>query len=187
MDDGGEKLIKELEGEFGVIFSKIKEELNMVRSNRPSVAILENIKVNVYDQWMTVQQLGSLSVQPPKDILITIWDKNAVGAIMKAIEDAKIGLSVSNDGNVIRASLPVLTDERKQELAKLVKKISENYRIQVRARRDEAMKKVRVAEDSGEVNEDQEFKLKEKIQKQVDEANKKIEDLVEKKLSELAG
>lgn len=187
MDDGGEKLIKELEGEFGVIFSKIKEELNMVRSNRPSVAILENIKVNVYDQWMTVQQLGSLSVQPPKDILITIWDKNAVGAIMKAIEDAKIGLSVSNDGNVIRASLPVLTDERKQELAKLVKKISENYRIQVRARRDEAMRKVKAAEDSGDVNEDQEFKLKEKIQKQVDEANKKIEDLVEKKLSELAG
>lgn len=182
-----EKFLKELESEFGVIFSRIKEELGMIRSNRPSVEFLENIKVNVYDQWMTIQQLGALGVQPPRDILITAWDKNAVGAIMKAIEDAKIGLSVSNDGNVIRASLPVLTEERKQELAKLVKKISENYRIQVRARRDEAMKKAKAAEDSGEVNEDQEFKLKEKIQKQVDEANRKIEEAVGKKLAELAG
>lgn len=182
-----EKFSKDFEGGLRAIADKLKEDLRMIRSNRPSVELLENIKVNVYDQWMTVQQLGSLSVQPPKDILITIWDKNAVGAIMKAIEDAKIGLSVSNDGNVIRASLPVLTDERKQELAKFVKKISENYRIQVRARRDEAMKKVKAAEESGEVNEDQEFKLKEKIQKQVDEANKKIEEIIEKKLAELAG
>ncbi len=182
-----EKYLKNLEDNFSKVIAKIKEETAMIRGNRPSVELLESVKVNVYDQWMTIQQLGSLSVQPPRDVLISVWDKNAVGAIVKAIEAAKIGLTVSNDGNVIRASLPVLTEERKQEFTKLVKKISESFRIQIRSHRDEVMKEVKMAGDDGDLSEDQVFKLKEKIQSKVEEANKKVEEVVDKKLKEFEG
>ena len=180
-----EKFLKDFESELKALAEKLKEDLKMVRSNRPSVELIEGIRVNIYEQVMTIRELGSISLQPPRDILITVWDKNAAGAVSKAIEDAKIGLSVSNDGNVIRASLPVLTDERKTEFSKLIKKNTEEVRIQVRTRRDEAIKKVKAAKDGKEINEDQEFKLKEKLQKAVEEANGGIEEMMEEKLKEI--
>ena len=143
-----EKFLKEFEAELKVLTQRLDSELKMIRSNRPSVELMEGIKVNLYEQWLTIRELGLISLQPPRDILITVWDKNAAGAVAKAIEEAKIGLSVSNDGNVIRASLPVLTDERKVELSKLIKKNVEEMRIQVRNKRDEAMKKVKAAKDA---------------------------------------
>lgn len=180
-----EEFLKNFEGELRSLAERLKEDLKMIRSNRPSVELVEGIRVNIYEQQMTIQQLGSISLQPPRDIMITVWDKNAAGAVSKAIEDAKIGLSVSNDGNVIRASLPVLTDERKAELSKLVRKNVEEMRIQVRNKRDEAMKRIKAAKDGKEINEDQEFKAKEKLQKQVEDANGQIEKLLENKLKEI--
>ena len=180
-----ENFLREFDGELKASVQILDGELKMIRSNRPSVELLEGIKVNLYEQWMTIRELGSIGLQPPRDILITVWDKNAAGAVTKAIEDAKIGLSVSNDGNVIRASLPVLTDERKMELSKLVKKNAEEMRIQVRNKRDEAMKKVKAAKDAKEINEDQEFKVKEKLQKTVEDINGQIEKLLENKLKEI--
>lgn len=169
-----------------VVAGKLGEELKMIRGNRPSVDLIENIKVSIYEQEMTVKQLGSISVVPPRGIQIAVWDKTAVGAVMKAIENAKIGLSVSNDGNNIIANLSALGDERREELSRIVKKTSEGFRIQVRARRDDAIKKLRDSEGEKEISEDEAFKAKEKIQKAVDEANKQIESAVEGKLRELA-
>jgi len=180
-----ESFLRDFETELKAIAQRLDGDLKMIRSNRPSVELLEGIRVNLYDQQMTIQQLGSISLQPPRDVVISVWDKNAVGAVSKAIEDAKIGLSVSSDGNSIQVSLPVLTDERKVELSKLIKKNVEEIRIQVRNRRDEAMKKMKAAKDAKEVNEDQEFKAKEKLQKLVEEANGKIEKLLEGKLKEI--
>ncbi len=182
-----EKLIKEFEAALKTAVFKLNEDLKMIRSNRPSVEIIENIRVNIYEQNMTIQQLGSISIQPPRDILISVWDRAAVGAVSKAIEEAKIGLSVSTDGNVIRASLPVLTDERKAELSKLVKKTIEEARIRVRGERDEVMKKIKKAEDDKELSEDVAFKAKEKAQKLVEEENKKIEGMMEGKIREISG
>jgi len=178
-----EEYIKQLESVFRVLTAKLGEELGVISGTRPSVEIVEHVKVNYMNQVITIQQLGSIMIQPPRDILIQVWDKNSVGPVMKAIEEAKIGLTASSDGNVIRASLPSLTDERREEFSKLVKKISENYRIQVRARRDEVMKELKNAD----LNKDQEFKAKEAAQKKVDEVNKRIEEMVEKKLKEIQG
>jgi len=178
-----DQYIKSLEETFKTIVSKLGEEMSVIRGNRPSVELVEHVRVSYMEQVFTVQQLGSITIQPPRDILIQVWDKSAVGPVMKAIEGAKIGLTTSNDGNVIRASLPSLTDERREEFTKLIKKTSENFRIQVRTRRDEVMKEMK----SAGLNKDQEFKAKEKVQEKVDEANKKIEELVEKKLKEIQG
>src|SRR4030067_3010768 len=111
-----EKNLKELEISMKNSVDSLKTELQNVRGNRPSVEILENVKVNCYDQMMTLKQLGSLSLRPPREIEIQLWDKSVTQQIIKAIEDAKIGLSVSSDGNIIRASLPTLTDERRREI-----------------------------------------------------------------------
>lgn len=184
--DTGEQLLKELESDFGGVFGRLKEELASVRSGRPSVELVENIKVDIYGQEMTIKQLGSLSVVPPRMIHITVWDKSLVGAVLKAIEGAKIGMTASNDGNTIRASLPTLTDERREELSKLIKKMIEATRIQVRNKRDEVMKKMKAMGDEKVLNEDQIFKLKEKIQKVVDEWNGKIEQAMDLKLKEIS-
>ncbi len=179
--------LKEIESALGGIHKKLQEELRSVRSGRPSVELLEGIRVTYYDQPMQIQQLGSLSIRPPRDIEIHVWDKGAVGAVAKAIQDAKAGFAVTNDGNIVRVSLPPLTNERRAEFEKLVRKMTEEARIKVRSHRDDIMKKMKSAEDVGALTEDHAFKGKEKIQKIVDEANKKIEELLSKKIEELKG
>lgn len=179
-------LLKNFESELKNILTHLQEELRSVRSNRPSVQLLEDVKVDYYGQPMTVKQLGSLSIQPPRDILVSVWDKAAVGAVSKAVETAKAGFSVSTDGQIVRVSLPPLTDERRAELSKMVKKMTEETRISVRGQRDETMKKIKAAEDGGEINEDAAFKYKEKAQKIVEDINKNLESALESKLRELS-
>ncbi len=181
-----EALLKNFETELKNILTHLQDELRGVRSNRPSVQLLEDVKVDYYGQPMTIKQLGSLSIQPPRDILISVWDKTAVGTVSKAVETAKAGFSVSADGQTVRVSLPPLTDERRAELTKLVKKMSEETRISVRGQRDEMMKKIKAAEDGKEINEDAAFKYKEKAQKMVEETNKGVESALENKLRELS-
>lgn len=178
--------LKELEVQLSSSTEKLKSELRSMRSNRPSVELLEEVKVNYYEEWMTVKQLASLSITPPRTIVIQAWDKGAVGAIMKAIESANLGFTVSNDGNTIHATLSPLNDERREELSRVVKKQAEEIRIRIRSARDEAIKGIKSAEDKGKLTEDDVFSFKEKIQKSVEEANKKIEETVQGKLKEIS-
>ena len=113
--------------------------------------------------------------------MISPWDKNSLQAIAKGIEAAKLGVTVAVQGNVVRTTLPELTDERREELSKIVRKIAEEIRIRMRISRDEVNKKV-----NSESDEDIKFKGKEKLQKLVDKFNKEVDELVEVKLKEIA-
>lgn len=177
--------LKELETALKAATDRFHEDMQGVRSNRPSVGLVENIPVEAYGEQLTIKQVGSLSVRPPRDIEITLWDTSVTPAVMKAIEDSKSGLSVSNSGNIIRASLPQLTDERRAEIEKMVRKMSETTRIEIRTTRDETMKRIKAGEEAKAISEDQAFKGREQAQKLVDEANKRIEQVLEKKLTEL--
>lgn len=184
-----ESYLKELELTYKNETQRFQDELRSVRGNRPSIGIIEDVKVECYGQVLEIRELGSLSVRPPRDIEITVWDKAAIPAIVKAIETANSGLSVSAGGGeagMIRVSLPPLTEERRKEFDKLVRKMSENARIQVRNRREETMKRLKAAQDSKELNEDQIFRAKEKVQKLTDEVNGRIESSLEVKIKELA-
>ncbi|MBI4085518.1 MAG: ribosome recycling factor [Candidatus Liptonbacteria bacterium] len=180
-----EKNLKELESSLKSLTETLKNELRNVRGNRPSVELLENVSVNCYGQAMSVKQLGSLSLRPPRDIEIQIWDKNAVQAVVKGIEDAKIGMGVSSDGNIVRASLPTLTDERRKELSKLAGKITEASKIRLRSQRDEFIKRAKASEEKGEITEDELFQAKEKAQKLVDETNRNMESILDEKIKEI--
>ena len=180
-----EQITKDLETALGGVTGKLKEDLGQIRGNRPSPDMIQNIRLNLYDQQLTIRELGSLSVLPPRTIQITVWDPDASGAVMKAIEDAHLGLSTNNDGNNIRATLSPLGDERRDEMTKLVKKMSEAARIQIRARREDAIKHLKDSESRKEITEDDSFRGKENIQKVIDKANGEVESMADKKLEEL--
>jgi ribosome recycling factor len=180
-----ELIVKDLETSLSTVTQKLKQDLAQIRGNRPSPEMLQDLRVNVYDQSLTVRELGSLNVVPPRTLQITVWDTATVAAIMNAISASHLGLSTTNDGNTIRATLSPLGNERRDEMTKLVKKTAETARIQIRNKREETMKRLKDAESKKEVTEDDVFKSKEKIQKTIDKANGEIEASVENKLTEL--
>jgi len=177
--------VKEFESALSALVSKCKQDLAGIRGNRPSPEMVQDIKINLYDQWLTIRELGSLSVLPPRTIQITVWDKDAIAPVTKAIETSHLGLSVTNDGNNIRAMLSPLGNERREEMTKLVKKTAEAVRIQIRGKREEVIKRIKDAETKKEITEDDSFRGKEKVQKVVEKANKDVEAMMENKLAEL--
>jgi len=177
--------LKEIEAAFQKLTDRLREEFRLIRSSRPSVDLVSQLKVVYFDDVLTVQQLGSLSVVPPRELRISVWDKNAVGPVTSAIAETSAGFSLSNDGNTIRAVLPSLSSERREELVKLIRKTAEGTRIEIRSKRDEAMKRTKSAEEKKEVREDQAFAAKEKVQGFVNAANARVEALVEEKIKEL--
>ncbi len=177
--------IKDLETVLAALMARLKQEFGAIRGNRPAPEMFENIRVSVYDQSLTVRELGSISVLPPRTIQITLWDVTAVQAVLKAINDAHLGVTATNDGVTIRAALSQLGNERRDELTKLIKKTAEQARIQVRGKREDAMKRVKDAESAKEITQDDVFRAKDKIQKIIDKANTDVESMVDAKLIEL--
>ena len=180
-----EQITKDLEAALSAITAKLKTDFGQIRGNKPSPDMIQDIRLNLYDQSLSIRELGSLSILPPRTIQITVWDPGAMGAIMKAIDDAHLGLSTNNDGNNIRATLSPLGDERRDEMTKFVKKMAETAHIQVRARREDAMKKIKDSEKAGEITEDDVFKGRERIQKVIDKVNGEVDAMLKSKTEEL--
>lgn len=173
--------IKKFESELKAVVEYYTFSLGGVRANRPTTQLLENIHVLYFDQMVSLKQLGSISVVPPREMLITVWDKSALPTVAKAIEAAHLGFAVAVDGQAIRLTMPPLHDERRQELMRLVKSMAEKERIKIRSMRDDINKKIKATE----TDEDVVFNLKEKTQKLVDAANGKLEELVDAKVREI--
>lgn len=177
---------KHLQADLDGILARLQEDLAALRSSRASVELVEKISLIHYGQPMTIQQLGSLSIEAPRTVLITLWDQTAVAPVVKAIQDAQVGLSVTNDGMTVRASMAALTSERREELTKTVKKTAEAARIAIRNHRDDSMKKVRSAKDAKEITEDDERSIRDALQAIVDRANKRVDELVDAKLEAIS-
>ena len=180
-----DSLIKDFEKNLKAVLEGFKNELFGIRANRPTAKLVEDIKVDYLGQILAIKQLGSISIAPPREIDINIWDKNAVGAAAKAIETSKLGVSANIDGNLIRINLPSLTQERREELVKLTGSVAEQNKIKIRSFRDEANKKVEQFFKEKKIGEDQKFKGKKQIQEAVDKINKDIENLLLAKIKEI--
>ncbi|MFA6365220.1 MAG: ribosome-recycling factor [Candidatus Paceibacterota bacterium] len=166
-------------------FQEFKKEIGGVRANRPSTVILEEVKVNYYGNLTPLKHMGTISVVPPRELVVQLWDKEAVQPAAKAIETTSLGFTASVEGNTIRVFLPELSEERREELGKHVKKISEQFRIRLRQLRDEANKGVEATFAAGGLGEDQKFKQKELVQKYMDATNKEIEGILGAKIKEI--
>lgn len=181
-----ETVIKDFEARLKAAVAELRQEFLGIRSNRPTPQLLDNIKVDYFGQALPIKQLGTIGVSLPREIYVTVWDKNAAPAVAKAIEISPLRLNPSVDGNVVRMILPPLTEERKLELIRLVKSIAEKTRIRMRSGRDETNKRIDKAFAEKQVSEDQKFKLKKLVQEAVGKTDKEIEELVAAKAKEIS-
>ena len=180
-----EPFVREFDGRVQVLLGGLKAELAGIRTNRPSPELLENVKVAYAGTELTIKQLGTIGVQPPRDLLVTVWDKAMAAAVAKAIEQAGLGFTPNVDGNVVRMALPPLTDERRAELMKLAKRMAEGVRIRLRAERDETNKRIAKAAEEERLREDEKFQLKQDVQKRTEAANGDINRMLEVKSKEI--
>src|SRR5689334_11010868 len=139
--------IKELADRLKLILDAYKEELSSIRTNRPNPKLIENINVDYMGTPMTVKQLATINVEPPKDIVIAPWDRASIPAVEKALREAGMGLNVAAQGHVIRAKLPEMTQDRIDEFVKLVKASAEQSKIRIRMLRDDINKKLKDIKD----------------------------------------
>lgn len=167
------------------IFNFFKNEASSIRGSRPTPALVEDIQVECYGgQKMSVKQLGSISIVPPREIQITVWDISVAPAVAKAVGE-KVNATAAQEGAVIHINLPSLTDERRAELIKVIKNKAEEARIKSRNARDDVKKHISNQEKEGVITEDDKFSLQEDIQKALDAFNKDVDALVEKKIAEI--
>ncbi|MBI2035881.1 MAG: ribosome recycling factor [Candidatus Liptonbacteria bacterium] len=178
--------LKNFENQLHDLAKKLLDEFLSIRTNRPTTKLVEDIKVLHYGEEIPIKSLASLSISLPRDIIISVWDKGAVGPVSKAIESSGLGMSPTIEGNVLRLTLPALTEERRADLIKLIKKTAEEIRIRVRQMRDEINKKIKKAEDEDQFGESEAFKFKERVQKSVDRTNGEIEKLLNLKIKEIS-
>lgn len=167
------------------ILESFKKEMGGIRSNRPSASLVEDLKVSYYDQMTPIKHVGSVGVVPPREIHIRVWDKGAISSVVKAIEISQLGLSAQVEGNIIRMYLPELSQERREEMIRYVKKVAEQYRIQIRHSRDEVNKQIQRLCGDNEIGEDEKFAYKEKAQEIVDRVNNEIEKYLSLKIEEI--
>lgn len=154
-----------------------KEELKGVRTGRASAAMFENIKIDYYGTPTPLSGVASLSAPEPRLVTITPWDASQISAIEKAIQSSQMGFNPSNDGKIIRIVFPQLTEERRKELVKIVKKMGEDAKVAVRNERRDANDKIKKREKDKEISEDDAKKLQDKVQNITDDAVKKIDDI----------
>lgn len=160
-------------------------ELAKLRTGQASPALVEDVQVNVFGQKMPIKQVASISVPERRQILITPWEHSYLEPIEKALQQSSMGTSPVVEGNSIRVHLPQLTQEYRTQLGKVLNEKAEEARKVVRKAREDAWEEVQEKTKTGEVREDDKFRAKDELQKLIDEYNKKIEELVERKKGEM--
>jgi len=176
---------KDIENKMVKAIGALKEELVGIRAGRANPAILDKITVDYYGVPTPINQLGSISVPEARVIVIQPWDAKILKDIEKAIQKSDIGINPSNDGKVIRLIFPVLTEERRKELTKQVKKIGENAKVAIRNVRRDALEDFKTQKKNGEITEDDLKVAENDIQKLTDKYIDEVDKLMELKEKEI--
>lgn len=164
----------------------LSKELSGVRTGRAAPQLLENVRVDAYGVLTPLSQVSSVSVEDAKTLVISPWDKGHIKHIEKAITDANLGVSAQAGDTSIRVKFPDLTAERRDMLKKLVGERLEQARVTLRGLRNEVLDELEKQKKDGDLGEDDFFRKKEQVQKQIDEAGDALEALAEKKKEEIA-
>lgn len=160
-------------------------ELSKVRTGRASISILDGINVDAYGSAMPLNQVGTLTIPESRMIAIQPWDPQMLPAIEKALLKSDIGLNPVNDGKIIRLNIPMLTEERRKELVKMVKKVAEDFRVAIRNARRDAIESLKKQKKDKEISEDELFKYQDEAQAETDAHVKKIDDATAVKENEV--
>lgn len=163
----------------------LASEFATVRAGRANAAVLDQIQVEYYGSPTPIQQVASISSPDPRSLLIQPWDNTVLKAIEKAILKSELGINPTNDGKCIRLLFPQLTEERRKELAKQVKKYGEECKVAIRNIRRDAMDAYKKQQKASEITEDDQKNLEKDMQKMTDEFIKKVDEMTAKKEKEL--
>ncbi len=163
----------------------LKRELSIMRAGRANPQVLERIFVDYYGTPTPINQVGNISSPEARQLVIAPYDPSMLSAIDKAIQKSDLGIHPSNDGKYIRLIFPELTEERRRDLVKSVKKIGEEAKVAVRNIRRDAMEMTKKAQKAGEITEDDLKKTEDQVQKQTDAAIKDIERILVEKEKEI--
>jgi ribosome recycling factor len=159
----------------------LKREFGGLRTGRASPALLDPIKVEAYGQMTPVNQVATIAVPESRMLTVQVWDRSMVNAVVAAIRDCGLGLNPQPDGQLVRVPLPMLTEERRNELAKTAAKYAENARIAVRGVRRDGMEQIKAMEKKHDISEDDERHWSDEIQKLTDAYIKRLDESLAEK------
>lgn len=159
----------------------LRRELASLRAGRAAPSLLDKIEVEYYGTMTPLNQLSNISAPEPRLLVIQPWDKSAISAIEKALQKSELGITPTNDGDVIRINIPPLTEERRAELVRVVKKAGEEAKVSIRNIRRDANDEYKKMEKLGDLSEDEARRYQEEIQKLTDDFVKQIDEAVTSK------
>ena len=180
-----EKTYTETIAKMEKTLSSLKKDLNKIRTGRASLALFDDIRVDYYGTPTPLNQIATLSIPEPRLITVQPWDASIMGEIEKAILKSELGVTPANDGKIIRITIPRLTEERRKELVKVVKKMAEGAKVAVRNVRREANDQLKGWEKNKKISQDQLHQWMDKVQKSTDQFIEKVDSILAAKEKEI--
>ncbi|MBZ9577788.1 ribosome recycling factor [Patescibacteria group bacterium] len=179
------EIIEKIKPEMEKVISFLERELVKIRTGRASASLVEDVVVECFGQKFPLKQLAAISSSGPRQIVIQPWDKSYIEPIEKAISQSSLGTAPVVDKDLIRISLPPLSDEYRKNLLRILSEKQEEAKKTIRHWRGEAWEEVQERTKQGEIREDDKFRAKDNLQELVDEYNEKIEEIGERKKKEI--
>ena len=180
-----QEIIDQIKPELEKVINFLEREVAKIRTGRASPSLIEDILVDCFGQKLPLKQLGAISCPNPRQIIIQPWDKSYIEAIEKAVSRSSLGMSPVVDKDVIRLSLPLLSEEHRKNLLKILSEKQEEAKKTIRRWREEAWDKIQEEFREGKIREDDKFRGKDKLQELIDEYNEKVEKIGERKEKEI--
>ncbi len=185
MNEKVEMALMEFEESLDKHFNRLIDELMLIRVGRANPKMIENIKVDYYGTRTPINQTSNIMVQDARMLVVSPWDASTLRAIRNGIEAANLGVSVSDDGKIIRVNFPMLTEERRREYTKDAKKLLEEAKIAMRNARRDCLDVFKALKKNSEISEDDYATLEKDVQKQLDSYTAKADTSCEKKIVEI--
>lgn len=179
------EVIAEAEKKMSKSIDALKADLVTIRTGKASPSILDSVRVDAYGSPMPISQVASVSAPQPRLLVVQPWDKSLVQPILKAIQKADLGLNPADDGELIRVPIPALTEERRNDLVKKVKKMGEEVKVAVRNIRRDANEEIKKIQKDGRITEDDGHRGTQEIQKLTDRSIETVDDILHRKEKEI--
>ncbi|MFH2006471.1 MAG: ribosome recycling factor [bacterium] len=179
------EVIEELTSEMVKTVERLRAELSRVRTGRANLALLDGIKVDYYGVPTPLNQVASLQLADARLIVVKPWEKNMVSAVEKAIQQSDLGLNPNSDGEIIRLPVPPLTEDRRRELVKMIKRVGEDFKVKLRSQRRDSNELLKSLEKDKEISEDDLRRGQIKVQEVTDDHVKRVEEILVKKEAEV--
>lgn len=176
-----DEILSDLKRSIETSHEALKRDLSKMRTGRAHAGMLDSIRVDYYGTPTPLAQLATINVPEPRMLTVRPWDKGAVKGVDKALRESDLGINPLLDGDVIRIPIPQLTEERRKDLVKLVKRMGEDCKVAVRKHRHDALDLLEALEDDGGASADECTRAKKKVEEIVSEAVKKVDDIQQRK------